>query len=163
MDTAQKLARWLELVVEQLLHPTGDFPRELFTQQLLESIAGTASWHWVNDDGSFGFQLSHPGPGVPHRQLNVTYLAVDGDLRALILSQAAVPVPSHGPELTAREAAVLKLLAHGETAEGIGRHLGISHRTVEAHLTHLYRKLDVRDRLQAVLVAHELGLVSADS
>lgn len=162
MDTAQTLAGWLELVVEQMLEPTGDFPRELFTQRLLESIAGTVSWHWVNDDGSFGFQLSHPGPGHPNRRLNVTYLAVDGDLKALILSQAAVPV-SHGPELTARETAVLKLLAQGETAEGIGRRLGISHRTVEAHLTHLYRKLDVRDRLQAVLVAHELGLVTADS
>jgi DNA-binding CsgD family transcriptional regulator len=162
MDAAQRLAGWLELVVEQMLRPTGDFPRELFTQQLLESIAGTVSWHWVNDDGSFGFQLSHPGPGHPHQQLNVTYLAVDGDLKALILSKAGVPA-NNGPELTARETAVLKLLAQGETAEGIGRHLGISHRTVEAHLTHLYRKLDVRDRLQAVLVAHELGLVTSES
>jgi DNA-binding CsgD family transcriptional regulator len=161
MDMSRGLAAWLQLVVEQLLRPTGDFPRELLTQQLLESIAGTVSCHWVNDDGSFGFQLSHPAPGHPHEQLNVTYLAVDGDLTTLILSRTDAPA-THRPELTAREAAVLKLLAHGETAEGIGRRLGISHRTVEAHLTHLYRKLDVRDRLQAVLVAHELGLVSVE-
>jgi DNA-binding CsgD family transcriptional regulator len=161
MDVAQTLAGWLERVVEQLLEPTGDFPRELLTQQLLESIEGSVSRHWVNQDGSFGFQLSHAAPGDPRRELHVTYLAVDGDLEAVILSHAAMPV-SHGPELTAREIAVLKLLAQGETAEGIGRRLGISHRTVEAHLTHLYRKLDVRDRLQAVLVAHELGLVTTE-
>jgi DNA-binding CsgD family transcriptional regulator len=60
--------------------------------------------------------------------------------------------------LTARETAVLKLLADGLTATAIGRRLAISTRTVHVHLEHLYRKLGVHDRLMAVRVAEESGL-----
>lgn len=61
--------------------------------------------------------------------------------------------------LTPREVAVLRLLADGRTAVAIGRRLGISPRTVTCHLEHVYRKLGVADRLQAVLAAQALGLV----
>jgi DNA-binding CsgD family transcriptional regulator len=60
--------------------------------------------------------------------------------------------------LTARETAVLKLLAEGLTAIAIGHRLDISTRTVHVHLEHAYRKLGVRDRLMAVRVAGECGL-----
>jgi DNA-binding CsgD family transcriptional regulator len=60
--------------------------------------------------------------------------------------------------LTARETAVLKLLAEGLTATAIGSRLAISTRTVHVHLEHVYRKLGVRDRLMAVRVAGECGL-----
>lgn len=63
--------------------------------------------------------------------------------------------------LTGRQLAVLQLLAEGLTAEAIGRRLAISPRTVHVHLDHLYRKLGVRDRLKAVLVARECGLALA--
>jgi DNA-binding CsgD family transcriptional regulator len=61
--------------------------------------------------------------------------------------------------LTGREAAVLGLLSDGFTAAAIGRRLGCSPRTVHKHLEHLYRKLDVRDRLMAVRVGVERGLL----
>lgn len=63
-------------------------------------------------------------------------------------------------ELTLREMAILTLLSKGATAENMARRLNISSRTVEKHLEHIYRKLDVRDRLMAVQKALQLGLVT---
>jgi len=63
--------------------------------------------------------------------------------------------------LTGREVAVLQLLGDGKTAAGIGRQLRISPRTVSVHLDHIYRKLAVRDRLMAVRVAREYGVLPA--
>lgn len=62
--------------------------------------------------------------------------------------------------LSTRESAVLRLLAEGHTAYAIGRRLCLSPRTVHVHLSHIYRKLGVHDRLQAVLVAARLGLLN---
>ncbi len=61
-------------------------------------------------------------------------------------------------DLTGRELAVLQLLREGLTAAAIGHRLLISPRTVHTHLTNLYRKLGVSDRMQAVLGAQEIGL-----
>lgn len=64
-----------------------------------------------------------------------------------------------GASLTPREREVLELLAEGFTMQQIGRRLGISPRTVETHVAKLYRKLEVRTRLQAVARAAQLGLI----
>lgn len=53
--------------------------------------------------------------------------------------------------LTNRELQVLSLVAEGLTNRDIGRQLSISLRTVEAHLTHIYDKLDVGSRTEAVV------------
>ena len=63
--------------------------------------------------------------------------------------------------ITGREMAVLQLLEQGLTAEAMGRSLGISTRTVHVHLSHLYAKLSVHDRMMAVHVARSAGLLSA--
>jgi DNA-binding CsgD family transcriptional regulator len=63
-------------------------------------------------------------------------------------------------DLTGRELSVLALLSQGMTAGAIGHRLGVSERTVHKHLQHLYRKLAARDRLSAVMTAHELGLLA---
>lgn len=65
-------------------------------------------------------------------------------------------------ELTSRELAVLALLSEGLTARAIGHRLMVSERTVHKHLAHVYRKLDARDRLSAVLTAHQLGLLTPE-
>ena len=65
--------------------------------------------------------------------------------------------------LTGRELAVLRLLADGKTAGSIGRTLGISPRTVHVHLTHVYGKLGVNDRLMAVSVARQAGVLPSPS
>jgi DNA-binding NarL/FixJ family response regulator len=63
-------------------------------------------------------------------------------------------------ELTSRELAVLHLLVEGCTAVAMAHRLGISVRTVQKHLEHVYRKLGVGDRLGAVLTAQRAGLLS---
>ena len=62
-----------------------------------------------------------------------------------------------GEELTAREMDVLRLLAQGLTNYEIARRLSLSVRTVEAHLTHIYTKLNVSSRTEAALVAQRKG------
>jgi DNA-binding NarL/FixJ family response regulator len=61
--------------------------------------------------------------------------------------------------LTRRERQVLGLLAEGHTMQRIATQLGISPRTVEAHVAKVYRKLGVRTRVQAVARAAALGLI----
>lgn len=63
-------------------------------------------------------------------------------------------------ELTLREMAILSLLSKGLTAESLARRLGISPRTAGKHLEHIYRKLEVGDRLTAVRRAYQLGLLT---
>ena len=62
--------------------------------------------------------------------------------------------------LTARETSVLALLAAGFSNRGIARRLGCAPRTVEKHLERVYRKLGVRDNVNAVRVAHAWDLVA---
>jgi DNA-binding NarL/FixJ family response regulator len=58
-----------------------------------------------------------------------------------------------GPSLTAREMEVLGLVSLGSSNRQIARELGLSVRTVEAHLTHIYNKLGVGSRTEAALLA----------
>ena len=61
--------------------------------------------------------------------------------------------------LSGRELAVLQLVSDGHTTRMIGRRLGCAPRTVEKHLERSYRKLGVRDRLNAVRVARMAGVL----
>jgi len=63
-------------------------------------------------------------------------------------------------QLTGRELAVLQLLAEGRTTRASARRLGCAPRTVEKHLERCFRKLGVRDRINAVRVATQAGLVA---
>ena len=62
-------------------------------------------------------------------------------------------------DLTARERAVLHLLARGHTNRQIGAALRISHRTVNFHLDNLYSKLGVNSRTEAVIEALRRGWI----
>jgi DNA-binding CsgD family transcriptional regulator len=62
-----------------------------------------------------------------------------------------------GPLLTPRQARILQLVADGQSDRGIARTLGISARTVQAHLQHTYRALDVTSRTEAVARLRALG------
>ena len=62
--------------------------------------------------------------------------------------------------LTAREIEVLRLIAAGQTPREISERLVISPKTVSSHLQRILTKLSVHSRLQAVVLAYELGLVS---
>jgi DNA-binding NarL/FixJ family response regulator len=60
--------------------------------------------------------------------------------------------------LTEREMDVFRLITRGYSNAEIGRELFISDTTVKTHVTRLLQKLDLRDRAQAIVLAHQTGL-----
>jgi DNA-binding NarL/FixJ family response regulator len=88
--------------------------------------------------------------------------------RRLIDRFLAGPVPHAGAptalaELTSRELEVLKHLARGLSNAEIAQQLYVSEGTVKTHVARILFKLDLRDRVQAVVFAYECGLVQPGS
>jgi len=66
------------------------------------------------------------------------------------------------PHLTKREKEVLSQLSRGFNFNEISQHLNISPHTVTSHVKHIYRKLAVRSRSEAVFEAMQLGLIELE-
>ncbi|HEY5341853.1 MAG TPA: response regulator transcription factor [Candidatus Aquilonibacter sp.] len=79
---------------------------------------------------------------------------------ALFHSEArdAHDAPVAVPHLSPREQQILRLLVEGYSNEEIAQHLQCAYPTVRTHLAHLYRKLDVDDRVSAAVYALRHGL-----
>ena len=115
--------------------------------------------------GASGFLLKT----APPQQLVAAVRTVhDGDALLApastrrLIEQAARPAPVVPAleELTARERDVLRLLARGMTNAEIAAELVLTENTIKTHVAHVLSKLGLRDRVQAVVLAYESGLVS---
>jgi DNA-binding NarL/FixJ family response regulator len=118
--------------------------------------------------GASGFLLK---TSPPHQLVAAVRTLHDGDALLApastrrLIEQFARP-PANAPaldELTAREQDVLRLLARGLTNAEIAAELVVEPSTVKSHVASLLAKLDLRDRVQAVVFAYESGLIRAGS
>lgn len=76
-------------------------------------------------------------------------------------------MPRHEPpkeleELSERELEVFRLIARGLSNAEIGQELYIGDTTVKTHVTHILQKLNLRDRVQAVVLAYQTGIFEED-
>ena len=82
-----------------------------------------------------------------------------------LLDRLGPPVPARRAEevlapLTEREREVLELVARGRTNAEVARALVVGEATVKTHVNRIFAKLGLRDRVQAVILAYEVGLVA---
>jgi DNA-binding NarL/FixJ family response regulator len=120
--------------------------------------------------GASGFVLKDD---PPEQLLDAIRIVAGGDAllsptitKRVIKQFARIPRPAPPREvedLTERELDVFRLIARGLSNAEIGQELYISDTTVKTHITHILQKLNLRDRVQAVVLAYETGLFDADA
>jgi len=71
--------------------------------------------------------------------------------------------PKEFDELSERERDVFRMMARGLSNAEIGHELHISETTVKTHVTHILQKLNLRDRVQAVVLAYQTGVFEPDA
>jgi DNA-binding NarL/FixJ family response regulator len=116
--------------------------------------------------GANGYVLKTASPKEIIRAVRDVYAGISA-LDASILQKVMTQVtsgtkPQPIEQLTDREMEVLELVAQGFTNKAIGVQLGISDRTVQGHLAHIFDKLQAGSRTEAVMRAVSLGWLSVN-
>jgi len=113
--------------------------------------------------GAIGYLLKN---AEPEELRTAIHAAAEG--RVQLAPEAAarlmreIRAPDSTERLSERETEVLRLLARGDANKTIARELGITERTVKAHVGSILAKLHLESRTQAALYAGRIGLVPAD-
>jgi DNA-binding NarL/FixJ family response regulator len=111
--------------------------------------------------GANGYVLKTASPGEIIRAVRDVYAgrsALDETIMQKMMAQVSSATQAKIVEnLTDREMEVLTLVAQGYTNKAIGLQLGISDRTVQGHLAHIFAKLQAGSRTEAVMRAVSLG------
>ncbi|WP_040812097.1 response regulator [Nocardia concava] len=134
---------------------------------LLTTYDNEANLHRALSAGASGFLLKTL---PPEELVAAIRVAVRGDAvidpsmtrRLATRLATAIAPPTEPPELahlTAREREVLLLLADARSNAEIATALGVGEETIKTHVSRILAKLAVRDRIQAVVYAHQHGLV----
>jgi DNA-binding NarL/FixJ family response regulator len=115
--------------------------------------------------GASGFVLKDD---PPEQLLDAVRVVAGGDAllsptitKRVIRQFTRIPRPTPPKafdDLSDREQDVFRLIARGLSNAEIGKELFISETTVKTHITHILQKLDLRDRVQAVVLAYQTGL-----
>ena len=128
---------------------------------VLTSLADEARLLPALQAGAAGYLLKDVAPQELARAIRAAHdgeaLLDPGVAARLLDAMARAPAPA--TELTAREHEVLALIVGGRANKVIARELGISEKTVKAHVGRVLAKLGVADRTQAALLAVRTGLV----
>jgi DNA-binding NarL/FixJ family response regulator len=83
--------------------------------------------------------------------------------RFALAARGPEPIPARLDQLTPRELDVLRLVTRGLSNHEIAAELVIEENTVKTHVSRILMKLDLRDRVQAVVLAYESGFVTPDA
>jgi len=165
-DLLHPLARWFMVTGDSTAMSLGRVPEQLAPREITGALSEELRPYEIEQ------QLSIPCHSAPtsYATFVLATTGADFDDAQLALARRIQPLlvllhrrarfdarVTGTADLTQREAAVLDLLTRGASSTAIGHALGISPRTAEKHLENVYRKLGVRDRLAAVLVAREAG------
>jgi len=123
--------------------------------------------------GASGFLLKDPRPAELAEAIRTVAngeAVVSPRITRRMLEMFASHLPDDGSQaidedpriasLTPREREILVLMAQGMSNSEIAAHLVVSATTVKTHVGNILAKLDVRDRVQAVVVAYETGLMA---
>jgi DNA-binding NarL/FixJ family response regulator len=122
--------------------------------------------------GASGFLLKD---APPERLVEAIRIVASGEallapsITRRVIEEFARRPPAHDGlppelrELTAREVEVLGLIARGHSNAEIAKELFLGETTVKTHVARILQKLGLRDRVQAVVLAYETGLVEPGS
>jgi DNA-binding NarL/FixJ family response regulator len=124
--------------------------QETITAALTAGAAGYLPKNVARDELVAAIRAVSEGQGVLHPSVTRPFLD------RIVATGTGAP---QADVITARELDVLALLADGKSTKQIADVLIVSDETVKTHLKHLYQKLGVRDRAQAVATAFRRGLV----
>ena len=158
--------RWLNIAARDLVGDKEGSPftdvvsteslplvRDEFTRKMIgTSVATEYAAYLLNKDG-----------GRIRVEVSSVSVDVGGEIVGVFgvasVQQEVQSVASEAPALTPRQAQVLRLLARGCSTVQIAAQLGLADETVRNHVRGVLRRLGVHSRLEAVVAAHDRGLL----